>query len=174
MWHWGEVVELHPIVVAQPHMKRLAGAVKSRSCSRMKLMTYSYGGLGSQSDAGGTIHAGYAPSPAGASSPPFTSSFRASGVTVNQVQGKGSSTTIGEGGAIVGEGRKLGRRRSKNEASKSEVGETRGREEGKKQRSRRLIGEVRDSPFPFCEAKWPRSWKLRAPRALTAGNSIRR
>jgi hypothetical protein len=38
-------------------------------------------------DAGGTIHAGYVPSPVGANCPPFTSLLRANGVTVDRVQG---------------------------------------------------------------------------------------
>jgi hypothetical protein len=84
-------------------MKRLAGALKPRSCSRTKLTMYPYGGLGSRSDAGGTIHAGGAPSMFGASNPPFTSSFRENGVTVDQVQGRGSNTTMGWGGAIADE-----------------------------------------------------------------------
>jgi hypothetical protein len=84
-------------------MKRLAGAVKPRSCSRTKLTTYPYDGLGSRSDTGGTIHAGDAPSTFGARSSPFTSSFRANGVTVDRVQGRGSNTTIGCGVAIAGE-----------------------------------------------------------------------
>jgi hypothetical protein len=41
---------------------------------------------------GGTIHAGYRPLPAGINSPPFTSSFIASGVTVDRCHGWGSST----------------------------------------------------------------------------------
>jgi hypothetical protein len=78
-----------------PHMKRLAGALKPRSCSRTKLTTYPYGGLGSRSDAGGTIHARGTPSTFGASSPPLTSSFRANGITDERGQDKGSNTTIG-------------------------------------------------------------------------------
>jgi hypothetical protein len=95
-------------VVAQARMKQLTGAAKPRSCSRMKLTMYPYGGLGSRSDAGGTIHAGGTPSTFGASSSPFTSSFRANGVTVNRVQGRGSNTTIVCGGAIMGKNRKQG------------------------------------------------------------------
>jgi hypothetical protein len=76
-------------------MKWLAGVVKPHLCSRTKLTTYPYGGLGSRSDAGGTIHAGGAPSTFGASSPPFTSSFKASGITNDEVQDRGSSTMMG-------------------------------------------------------------------------------
>jgi hypothetical protein len=35
----GEVVKLHPVVVAQPSIKRLAGAVNPRSWCLMKLTT---------------------------------------------------------------------------------------------------------------------------------------
>jgi hypothetical protein len=105
--------------------------------------------LGSLSDAGGTIHARYAPSPAGASSLPFTSLFRANDVTVDRVQGRGSSTTIGWGGAIAGERRKLGRRRIESEADKSKIGKACGREEGKKPKMWMLSGKVRDSPSLF-------------------------
>jgi hypothetical protein len=35
----GKVVELHPVVVAQPLLKRLAGALKPRSCRWSKLTT---------------------------------------------------------------------------------------------------------------------------------------
>jgi hypothetical protein len=41
-----------------------------------------------------TIHAGYMPSPTGANSRPFTSSFSANGVTVDRDHGRGSSTRI--------------------------------------------------------------------------------
>jgi hypothetical protein len=50
--------------------------------------------LGSLSDAGGTIHAGYMPSTAGANNPSLTSSFSASGVTVDRDHRRGSSTQI--------------------------------------------------------------------------------
>jgi hypothetical protein len=43
------------------------------------------------------------PSTFGVSCPPFTSSCRANSVAVDRVHGRGSSTTIGWGGAIVGE-----------------------------------------------------------------------
>jgi hypothetical protein len=76
-------------------MKPLAGALKPRSCSRTKLAVYPYDGLGSRSNAGGTIHAEGAPSMFGASSPPLTNSFRANGITVEWGQDKGSNTTIG-------------------------------------------------------------------------------
>jgi hypothetical protein len=69
--------------------------VEGALCSRTKLATYPYGGLGSRSDAGGTIHVGGVPSTFGASSPPLTSSCRAKGVTIERGQGEGSSTTIG-------------------------------------------------------------------------------
>jgi hypothetical protein len=61
-----------------------------------------------------------------------------------------------------------------NEANKSEIEKTRGRGEGKRQRLRGLSGEVRDSPFPlpqFIDLGEPRSRELRAPRALTAGDT---
>jgi hypothetical protein len=41
--------------------------------------------LGSLTNAGGTTHAGYDPSPVDASSLPFTSSFRANDITVDRV-----------------------------------------------------------------------------------------
>jgi hypothetical protein len=49
-------------------------------------------GLGSLSDAGGTIHAGYGPSPAGVCCPPFTNSSSANSVTVDRDHGRGSNT----------------------------------------------------------------------------------
>jgi hypothetical protein len=71
----------------------------------MKLTTYPYGGLGSRSVAGGTIHAAGCPSTFGESWPPFTSSLRANLVTVERFHGSGSNTVIGCGGAIaIGEG----------------------------------------------------------------------
>jgi hypothetical protein len=76
-------------------MKRLAGMVKPCSQCWMKLMMWPYGGLGSRSVAGGTIHAGGCPSMFGASWPPFTSSFRANYVTVERFHSSGPSTWIG-------------------------------------------------------------------------------
>jgi hypothetical protein len=68
-------------------MKRLAGAMKPRSCCLTKLTMYPYDRLGSQFDAGGTIHAGDTPSTFGASNSPFTNSFRANDITIDRVQG---------------------------------------------------------------------------------------
>jgi hypothetical protein len=143
----------------------------------MKLTTNLYGGLGSWPDVGGTIHAGYTPSPAGASNPPFTSLFRANGVTVDRVQGRGSSTMIGGGGAMASESWKLGRWQVESEADESKIDKERGRGEGKRQSQRMLSGKVRDSPFPFprfIDLGEPHSRKLRALHTLTAGNAIRR
>jgi hypothetical protein len=69
--------------------------------------------LGSLSDAGGSIHTGYIPSPVGTSNPPFTSSFSASGITVERDHGIGSSTRIGWGGAMGSERGKLRQRRNR-------------------------------------------------------------
>jgi hypothetical protein len=82
------------------------------------------------------IDADGAPSTFGASCPPFTSSYRANSIAVDRVHGRGSSTTIGWGGAIVGEKVKRERRRRENEASFSEGKEARPRKENKKEGSR--------------------------------------
>jgi hypothetical protein len=66
----------------------------------MKLTTYPYGGLGSQSIAGGTIHTAGCSSTFGTSWPPFMSSFRANLVTVERLHDSGSSTVMGCGRAI--------------------------------------------------------------------------
>jgi hypothetical protein len=73
-------------------MNLLAGALKPRSCRRMKLTTQPGRGLGSLFDAGGTIHAGRGPSSARVSYPPFTNSSNDSWVTVDRGHMKGSST----------------------------------------------------------------------------------
>jgi hypothetical protein len=48
----------------------------------------------------------------------------------------------------VDESWKLGRRRRESEVDESEVEETSGRAEGKRQRLQKLSGEIRIDPFP--------------------------
>jgi hypothetical protein len=84
-------------------------------------------GLGFPSDAGGTIHAGYGPLPVGVNWPPFTSSFSASGVTIDRGHGKGSSIRIG--GAMEDKDGKKGWRRKRKEREQIRSGEPHGREE---------------------------------------------
>jgi hypothetical protein len=111
-----------------------------------------------------------------ASSPPFTSSFRANSVTVDRVQGRGSNTTIGWRGAIADESWKAreAAARGQNERGRSQGIAQLGRK-GKKQGRRMLSGEVRDSLLPlprFIDLGEPRSQEPCAPRALTAGDIV--
>jgi hypothetical protein len=76
----------------------------------MKLTTYPYGGFGSRSVVGGTIHAVDCSSTFSASWPPFTNSLRANLVTVERFHGSRYNTVIGCGTIAIGGG---ARRRSK-------------------------------------------------------------
>jgi hypothetical protein len=91
-------------VEAQPAQEAARRRREVTLVKRTKLTTYPYGGLGSRSVTGGSIHATVRPSSFAASWPAVTSSLRASLVALERGHGSGSKMVMGCGGAMrIGE-----------------------------------------------------------------------
>jgi hypothetical protein len=102
----GEVVKLHPVVVAQPPHEPAHGGVESTLVHVDEAHDVARWGVGSLSDDSGTIHIERGSSPSGVSCPPVTSSSSDSRFADDRGHGKGSSTRIG--GAMEDKGGEQG------------------------------------------------------------------